>query len=111
VKAMSELDIAKLTRDAEAGNGCSIKDTIQAMPFEESLKTLKAIQDQNSNNREEDSSLPQVFMVVRGNGVAASAELEKKAGTWSIPDVLATDKISYLHDSMAQRTQTCIEKR
>lgn len=55
---MAEIDIKALTKDAEDGRGCVIKNKLQELSFDEVTEALKKVKEQNSLNRQTDSDLP-----------------------------------------------------
>lgn len=53
VTKMSELDIKALTREAEAGNGCSLKSQLQSLSYDEVRSAMMQMSEQNRSNRKE----------------------------------------------------------
>lgn len=106
---MDKSAIAKLTKAAEDGNGCSIKEAIHDFSFDDSLKTLQAIQEQNKLDQAADPNIPNVYLVMDGNQFRATATLTRKTPGWSHPDEIATDSISFKPETIAAHTQTCTD--
>ncbi|MFA7337528.1 MAG: hypothetical protein WC028_12135 [Candidatus Obscuribacterales bacterium] len=108
---MDNIDIPKLTNEAEEGKGCLIREKIREMPFEESLQTLKAIQEQNENNRDLNSSLPSLSMDIEAwRDTTVYAKLKLKDHWWSPPQTITTDGIS-IETTSAQRSQSCTDRQ
>lgn len=57
---MKEVDIVALTKEAEAGNGCAIKDGLQGLGFDDTVVALRQIAQQNQLNRDDNKNLPQI---------------------------------------------------
>lgn len=107
---MEKAEIENLTKAIESGNGCQIKSVVHEMPFEESLKTLKAIEDQNAVNRQTDSSLPNVDFFISGDNARAIAKLAQRNAI-GYPTIYLEDELSYRGGSLGVRSQTCTDSR
>lgn len=108
---MDNAEISKLTKDAEAGKGCSTKEVISGLSFEDSLKTLQAIEIRNSINRDSDSSLPKEFFDVHADKTGARAVLKKKDWTFGFPSEMLSDTLSWGKQDFAARSQTCSDDK
>lgn len=84
---LEELDIKALTKEAEDGNGCAIKNALSGLFWEERLAALTKIVEQNKENKEDNpntvelrshsyngrSRLPRAFMDLhRGPGLISN---------------------------------------
>lgn len=58
---LEDLDIPKLTKVAESGDGCALRESIENMFYEERLSALKQIEQQNKVNRAANPSVPELF--------------------------------------------------
>jgi hypothetical protein len=67
---LDKLEIKALTKAAEAGDGCAIKDAISALFWEERFAALKRIEQQNKENRVADPKI--VELSVHGYGNSGS---------------------------------------
>lgn len=54
---LDNLDIVGLTREAETGNGCALREEIDKLSYEERWQALKAIEAQNKVNRSKDPDI------------------------------------------------------
>ena len=59
---VDKLDIKALTKSAEAGDGCAIKDAISNLFWEERFAALKRIEAQNKENRAADPKIVELSM-------------------------------------------------
>ena len=55
---LEDLNIPALTKVAESGDGCALRETVDKLFYEERLAVLKRIEEQNKLNRSADPSLP-----------------------------------------------------
>jgi hypothetical protein len=106
--------IAHLTAEVEHGNGCALRGVLRAMPFEESLKTLRDIEVKNRSDRSEDPSIPQVFFFSKAEGAEANGQLIASAGpNWLdgynhlLKDSLALRETRTAN--LGERTFTCMD--
>lgn len=67
---VDKLDITSLTKSAESGDGCAVKDAISTFFWEERFAALKRIEQQNKENRSNDPNIPE--LVVHGYGNSRS---------------------------------------
>jgi hypothetical protein len=80
---MAEIDIRALTKEAEAGNGCAVQRQLEPLSFEESLRTLKQIANQNTTDRAADPNTSKLAYYGRGYPDSASVSLLiKTSGDW-----------------------------
>jgi hypothetical protein len=108
---MDSIDIPKLTKEAEEGKGCLIRQNIQELPFEDSLQVLKAIQEQNKKDSDADSSIPSLSVDLEAwRDTKLYAKLEIKDHWWSPPQAITTDGIS-LETSSGKRSQSCTDRQ
>ena len=59
---MDEAKIVELTKQAEAGNGCGIREALQGLTFDDTVIAIKEIERQNRTNRETNQNLPELSM-------------------------------------------------
>ncbi len=95
---MAEIDIRALTKEAEAGNGCAVQKQLEPLSFEESLKTLKQIANQNKTDRDADPSVARITYNDRASGDIASGNLSTKAPSDWVWHYLVGDRL-YLDDT------------
>lgn len=99
---MTEIDIRKLTQEAEAGHACAVKDVIETIPFEQSLQVLKAISRQNISDRSADPNIPEIRFSSRGYAWGSVAELYVPAAHWySNPTDVVSDQLAIKDTSRA----------
>lgn len=55
---MADIDIRRLTNDAEAGLGCSVGAVLHQQPYKESLQTLQLIDKLNKEDVAANRSIP-----------------------------------------------------
>jgi len=106
--------ISNLTAEVEHGNGCALKGALRAMPFEESLKTLRDIEVKNKTDRSEDPSIPAVFFLSSGEGSESYGKLFSPAGPhwWDGYNTLIQDSLSVRGTSsnnLGDRSIVCID--
>jgi hypothetical protein len=91
---MADIDIAKMTKELEAGNGCSIREALLTMPFNESLKIMQKIDEQNKAHRLADSSIEEISFYSSVN-----SRLEEERGglsyvkPWAIDPTIVVDVV------------------
>jgi hypothetical protein len=74
-----DIDISKLTKEAEAGEGCDLQETLQLLPFEESMKVLKLIENHNADDRKTNSNLHPLYSLTGGGDFSTNADLYRAA--------------------------------
>lgn len=99
MSGLENLDIPKLTKLAERGEGCALRESLDKLFYEERLAALKLIEEQNKVNREADSSVtklsrftstPETFYL---GGVNLIAEREGKGkGLFQNPPYIYLDR-------------------
>lgn len=60
MSGLDKLDIPKLTKMAESGDGCALREAVENLFYEERLSVLKKIEEQNKVNRAADPGLPEL---------------------------------------------------
>jgi len=100
---MAEIDIRQLTNEAEAGHGCAVKAQLQQVPFDESIKIMKQIEDQNTVNTKANPDIPSLSFYSGGNEIIAYAGLNTNGKyLWSSADKLVSDGLK-LQETAGQK--------
>lgn len=60
MSGFEKLDIEKVTREAESGNGCAIKNAFEGLFYEQRLEALKLIKEQNRAHRQAGEDVPRL---------------------------------------------------
>lgn len=60
MRELDKTDIERVTREAESGNGCAIKDAFEGLFYEQRLEALKLIQEQNRAHRQAGEDVPRL---------------------------------------------------
>ena len=85
---MSDIEIGKLTKSAESGQGCAITAKLQSMPYEESLRVLNQIVAENKKDQAADPDVKPLSLENFGTKFSAVVGLYRRNDFFSYDELL-----------------------